>query len=93
MAIYTADRKNYIFGPNTHLDNIPVPNTRGVHKVIYEIPEIKLLKGQYVLDVGIFNNEGIVNFDYKMSALGFSVSNKYFSEGDFYMEHQWDVIS
>ena len=61
--------------------------------MIYEIPEIKLLKGQYVLDVGIFNNEGIVNFDYKMSALGFSVSNKYFSEGDFYMEHQWDVIS
>lgn len=93
VAIYTADRKNYIFGPNTHLDNIPVPNTRGVHKVIYKIPEIKLLKGQYVLDVGIFNNEGIVNFDYKMSALGFSVSNKYFSEGDFYMEHQWDVIS
>ncbi|MBS5932226.1 MAG: ABC transporter ATP-binding protein [Clostridiales bacterium] len=92
VAIYSADRKHYIFGPNTYLDKIHIPNTKGKHRVRYTIPEIQLIHGQYVLDVGIFNNKGIVNFDYKMSAVGFSVSNKYFSEGDFYMEHDWLVL-
>jgi teichoic acid transport system ATP-binding protein len=92
VAIYTANRDHYIFGPNTYLDKVKVPNTKGIHKVRYEIPDIHLIQGQYVLDVGIFNNEGIVNFDYKMSAVGFSVSNQYFNEGDFYMEHHWEIL-
>lgn len=92
VAIYTADRERYIFGPNTYLDKIEAPNKKGIHKVYYEIPSITLIQGQYVLDVGIFNNEGIVNFDYKMSAVGFSIGNKYFSEGDFYMEHNWKIV-
>lgn len=92
IAIYTANRDHYIFGPNTYLDKVAVPNKKGIHKVRYEIPRIQLIQGQYVLDVGIFNNEGIVNFDYKMSAVGFSISNQYFTEGDFYMEHHWKIL-
>lgn len=90
-AIYSADRKDYIFGPNTYLDKAQVPAGQGRHKVTYMIPKLPLIQGAYVIDVGIFNNEGIVNFDYKMSAAGFSVSNTYFSEGTVYMEHSWKV--
>jgi teichoic acid transport system ATP-binding protein len=92
VAIYTANRDHYIFGPNTYLDKTEVPSQKGIHKVRYVIPRLPLIRGQYVLDVGIFNSEGIVNFDYKTSAVGFSVSNPYFSEGDFYMEHTWEIL-
>lgn len=92
VAIYTADRKEYVFGPNTHLEKIEVPSVKGQHKVIYEIPQLPLIQGAYVIDVGIFNNEGIVNLDYKMSVKGFSVSNQYFSEGTYYIQHNWKNI-
>lgn len=91
-AIYTADRKDYIFGPNTYLEKVEVPSKRGIHKILYEIPELPLIQGAYVIDVGIFNNEGIVNLDYKMSVKSFSVSNEYFSEGTYYIKHSWQEI-
>lgn len=92
VAIYTADRKDYIFGPNTFLEKISIPNEKGLHKIIYKIPSLPLVQGAYAVDVGIFNNEGLVNLDYKMSARKFSVNNKYFSEGTYFMEHKWEII-
>lgn len=92
VAIYSKDRSTYVFGPNTYLDKFEVPNTAGKHEVKYVIESLPLLKGDYVIDVGIFNNEGIVNFDYKGSIEEFVVTNKYFSEGQVYMEHNWEVI-
>lgn len=93
VAIYTRDRSGYIFGPNTYLDKFSVPNMRGSHKVKYTIPEIALMNGDFAIDVGIFNNEGIVNFDYKMSVCEFSITNTYFSEGQVYLQHEWEVIN
>ena len=92
VAIYTKDRKQYIFGPNTYLDKMEVPNKKGRHSIQYAIPKIALMSGDYVLDVGIFSNEGLVNFDYKMSCEQFSVTNEYISEGQFYLEHEWNVM-
>lgn len=92
VAIYTKDRKEYIFGPNTYLDKIQVPNEKGRHSIQYVIPKIALMSGDYVLDVGIFSNEGIVNFDYKMSCEQFTVANEYISEGQFYLEHEWNIM-
>ena len=91
VAFYSANRLDYIFGPNTHLEKKEVPSTRGLHKVIYKVPRLPLIQGTYVVDVGIFNNEGLVNLDYRMSARTFVVSNKYFSEGTYYIDHEWDV--
>ena len=56
------------------------------------LPKIALMSGDYVLDVGIFSNEGLVNFDYKMSCEQFTVTNEYISEGQFYLEHEWKVM-
>ena len=42
--------------------------------------------------MGIFTDESIVNLDYKEAACKFIIANKYFSEGKFYIEHEWDVI-
>ncbi|WP_058301437.1 ABC transporter ATP-binding protein [Gorillibacterium timonense] len=90
-AIYTPNR-DYIFGPNTHLEKVEIPNKMGRHKVIYRIPQLPLLGGTYCLDVGLFNNEGIVNIHYKESALTFTITNKYFSEGLVYIKHKWEVL-
>lgn len=91
VAIYSKDRSEYVFGPNTSLDRKQIPGERGKYRGIYRIPKLPLIKGEYVIDAGLFNNEGIVNFDYKMSAAEFAVSNSYFSEGMVYMDHSWEI--
>ncbi|ASA24434.1 ABC transporter ATP-binding protein [Paenibacillus donghaensis] len=91
VAIYTPKRE-YIFGPNTHLEKVSIPTDIGRHSINYVISELPLLGGSFSVDVGIFNNEGLVCLDYKQDILGFSVSNKYFSEGIVYMKHRWEVV-
>lgn len=91
VAIYTPNRE-YIFGPNTYLEKVKIKSDFGKHRVKYVIPKIMLLQGIYNIDVGIFNNKGIVNLDYKADISQFSVGNDYYSEGVFYMEHKWEVI-
>jgi len=48
--------------------------------------------GKYTVDVGIFTDESLVNLDYKQCACEFRISNKYMSEGKFYINHEWKVI-
>lgn len=91
VAFYSLDRKIYVFGPNTNLDKIAVPQKQGRHVVTYVVPELMLMGGDYTVDVGIFNSGGIVNLDYKNNCEGFSVANEYFSEGMFYLKHEWQI--
>lgn len=91
VAFYSLDRKIYVFGPNTNLDKVSVPQKQGRHIVTYVVPELMLMGGDYTVDVGIFNSGGIVNLDYKNNCEGFSVANEYFSEGMFYLKHEWQI--
>ncbi|TXK76916.1 ABC transporter ATP-binding protein [Paenibacillus sp. N3.4] len=91
VAIYDRDRK-YIFGPNTYLDNVQIPNEKGRHCIQYRIPRIPLLSGTYFLDVGLFSEKGLVMIDYKTSIEQFTIKSDYFTEGLAYMEHDWRVI-
>jgi len=90
VAIYDRDRK-FIFGPNTYLDDISIPHKKGRHTISYRVQQIKLLSGTYFLDAGLFTEKGVVVIDYKTEAEQFVVSNKYFTEGLVYMEHEWRV--
>lgn len=91
VAIYTPDRK-YIFGPNTYLEKVQIPNRLGRHRMKYTIDKLTLLGGTFCVDVGLFNNEGMVCLHYKEDAVRFNITNKYFSEGLVYMEHRWEAI-
>ncbi|WP_252215043.1 ABC transporter ATP-binding protein [Clostridium sp. VAP41] len=92
VALYTPDRE-YIFGPNSYLDKIHIPNNYGHHKIKYIIPSIPLLRGSYSLDIGIFNNEGLVCIDYKTDVKRILITNnEYFSEGKLFIEHNWEVV-
>lgn len=90
VAIYDRERR-YIFGANTHLDGLSIPDRRGVHRVRYKIPSLPLLPGTYSLDAGIFTNKGIETLDYRIKALSFEVRSDYFSEGLVHLEHEWIV--
>ncbi len=90
-AIYTPKRE-YIFGPNTHLEGEHVYSTYGKHVVRYTIPKLPIIKGRYDIDVGIFADKGMINIDYKESVVSFEMNNNYISEGLLYMENCWEVL-
>lgn len=89
-AIYTLDRE-YIFGPNTYLDKIEIPNTKGRHKIQFHIPSIPLLPGSFSFDIGLFSDKGLVNFDYISSAEEFTIKDEYNNEGLVFINHNWIV--
>ncbi|MBE2940085.1 ABC transporter ATP-binding protein [Anoxybacillus flavithermus] len=91
VAIYGNDRK-YIFGPNTYLDKVNVPKTKGTHTVMYKIPKVPLLAGTYFVDAGIFTDGGLVCIDYKNDVCHFNVESDYFTEGLVHIEHEWRVV-
>ncbi|MBC3796749.1 ABC transporter ATP-binding protein [Acetobacterium tundrae] len=91
VAFYTIDRQ-YIFGPNTYLDGVDIPQTKGIHRVSYVVPKLPLLGGKYEVDIGLFANKSIVNLDYNTCAFVITVSADYFTEGLVHMEHHWKII-
>ena len=90
-AIYTEDRQ-YVFGPNTYLEKVDIPSTKGVHEIHYHIPSIPLLPGSFEIDAGIFSEKGLLTFDYSYGACSFQIFDDYTSEGMVYIEHEWKVI-
>ncbi len=81
----------HIFGPNTYLERVQIPTSRGSHRVTYHIPSMTLLTGTYRVDVGLFTDKGLVCLDYLSEASLFTVAAPYFSEGVVYIPHEWKV--
>lgn len=90
VAIKTLDDM-HVFGPNTHLERVIIPQAQGDHRIEYRIPALPLLSGTYRIDVGIFTDKGLVCLDYIAGAGTVIVSAPYFSEGLVYIEHEWRV--
>jgi ABC-type polysaccharide/polyol phosphate transport system ATPase subunit len=90
VALYTLERR-YVFGPNTALDGVVVPDTRGVHRVTYVVPKLPLLGGTYMVDAGLFADRGLACLDYRLDAGRFVVETPYFTEGLVHIEHDWEV--
>jgi ABC-type polysaccharide/polyol phosphate transport system ATPase subunit len=91
VALY--DRSgNYVFGPNTHLDGVAIPDTPGEHAVVYRVPRLTLLPGTYYVHAGLFSDGGLVLLDYRGNVVSIKVSAHYFAEGAFYLDHEWEVV-
>lgn len=88
VAIRDHERK-YIFGPNTFLENKSISFTKGDHDIKFVINKLPLLAGKYHVDVGLFSDKGLVNWDYKQEVGTFIVTSDYFSEGIVYINHEW----
>lgn len=81
----------HIFGPNTYLERVEVPATRGSHRISYHVPSLPLLSGSYRIDVGLFTDKGLVCLDYLSEVARITVASPYFSEGLVYITHEWKV--
>jgi ABC-type polysaccharide/polyol phosphate transport system ATPase subunit len=90
VALYTLERR-YVFGPNTALDDVAVPGTRGRHRVTYVVPRLPLLGGSYMVDAGLFLDRGLACLDYRLDAGRFVVEGPYFTEGLVHIDHRWEV--
>lgn len=81
----------HIFGPNTYLERVEIPDEKGTYCVSYHIPSMPLLTGTYRVDVGVFTEKGLVCLDYLSDVSRFTVAAPYFSEGVVYIPHEWKV--
>lgn len=90
VAIRRIDNE-YICGLNTKLDNVTIPWKKGYNEVTLTYPNFNLVGGEYYFDVGIFDQTGIVNLDYKARIKNFFVKMDYIAEGVLVLDHEWSV--
>ena len=90
VAIRRIDNE-YICGLNTKLDNMSIPWKKGYNEVTLTYKDFNLVGGEYYFDVGIFDQTGIVNLDYKAKIKNFFVKMDYVAEGTVVLQHEWSV--
>lgn len=90
VAIRRIDNE-YICGLNTKLDNMTIPWKKGYNEIMLTYPGFNLIGGEYYFDVGIFDQTGIVNLDYKARIKNFFVRMDYIAEGIVALHHEWSV--
>lgn len=90
VAIRRIDNE-YICGLNTKLDNVSIPWKKGYNEVKLIYRNVNLIGGEYYFDVGIFDQTGIVNLDYKAKIKSFFVRMDYIAEGTVVLDHEWSV--
>lgn len=80
----------YICGINTKLDNYLLDSKPGKHTLKCRYKDILLLPGIFSVDIGFFENSGMVRLDYKSKYAFFRMlSAEYIAEGVTYLEHEW----
>lgn len=88
MGFLTRDQR-YIYGTNTQIDNIDIPYELGSsEKIIFNIDNLPLLKGEYSVNVSIVDVNGTPIDFYKEYALLNVVSNSN-EVGTTSVKHSW----
>ena len=90
VAIRRIDNE-YICGLNTKLDNMTIPWKKGYNEFALTYTNFNLVGGEYYFDVGIFDQTGIVNLDYRARIINFFVKMDYIAEGVVVLQHEWSV--
>lgn len=90
VAIRRIDNE-YICGLNTKLDNTQISWKKGYNEITLAYRNFNLVGGEYYFDVGIFDQTGIVNLDYKTKIKSFFVKMDYIAEGIVVLDHEWSV--
>jgi lipopolysaccharide transport system ATP-binding protein len=92
VAIYRSDGL-WCYGTNTALDAIHFPQTvlPATGTVVVELPTLRLLQGDYTLDVAIQNANRDITHDYARGSLYFTVHNSRGDEGVFRPCLRWSL--
>ncbi|MCM3261596.1 ABC transporter ATP-binding protein [Paenibacillus lautus] len=90
FAIHTID-KIRVYGTNTQLepldDELPKTGT-----LVVEFPEFNLVEGDYIIDVAVHDDTGLM-FDYRMDILRIRVVSTVHDVGVCRIPHSWSIKS
>ncbi|BCX80656.1 lipopolysaccharide transport system ATP-binding protein [Methylomarinovum caldicuralii] len=78
------------FGASTELDGVSlVPQGRGRLGIVYEIPSLPLLSGEYACDLYLLDRTGVHIYDCRPGQLRFRVRQRGKELGLCWMDHRW----
>ncbi len=72
LAIYHDSGVN-LFGPNTELGKLSIAGIEGQGAVVYTIPQLPLLDGNYTISVAVVNHNDTETYDFQDRAYSFQV--------------------
>ena len=79
---------NMIFGTNTDLEQVQVPNIRDFKKVLFCIPHIHLIEGDYSLHASITDGKTDI-YDWYPIIKTFHINNEQKFVGTVFLTHNW----
>lgn len=91
MGIFTMDG-TWIFGTNTLISNLRVPCNPNGGTLLFECEPLKLLTGDYRLQVAVVDLNG-EPLDYHQDYMHFKVVNHYPESGFIHYDTKWRIIS
>ncbi len=81
------------FGASTEVDRVALTDLgEGKVGVIYDIPALPLLSGEYLLDVWLLDRTGVHVYDSEESCQPFRVRQPMKAVGVCWMEHDWQAV-
>jgi len=87
VGIFTADG-TAVYGTNTHLEEFKSKQAKGPFGVLFEIRDLRLVEGSYILDVAAHRKDG-TPYDYHRGLYSFRVRSRIKDVGVYRPLHAW----
>jgi len=93
VAIYRSDQV-WCYGTNTTIEGICFDQVAlsAAGTVVIDIPDLRLLHGEYTLDVAVHDSRGEVAYDYIREAAHFYVQNPRGDQGVARLDTHWALV-
>jgi len=90
VAIHRSDGL-YVYGPNTRFDDVSVDYIDGSGSFSISYYNVPLLAGNYMISVGIFDQDAIGAYDFHSKLYPFQIKNDKRDHGAIYLKHSWQL--
>jgi ABC-type polysaccharide/polyol phosphate transport system ATPase subunit len=87
VGLFTADGVS-VYGTNTHLEQFRPVSLQGEAEVRFEMADLRLVEGSYLLDVAAHRLDG-TPYDYHRGLYSFRVKSRLKDVGVYRPQHQW----
>ena len=87
VGLFTADGVN-VYGTNTHLEQFLPVSLVGEAEVRFEMADLRLVEGSYLLDVAAHRRDG-TPYDYHRGLYSFRVKSRLKDVGVYRPQHRW----
>ena len=92
-VLITRNDRVWCYGVASHMEGLtPVPGEGGLLKLIFEIPSLPLLSGEYFANVYLFDATGTHILEAQEYIHPFKVKSNSREEGIVKMDHKWEIL-